>query len=111
MAAIFDVLGGICLVAGAFFALTGGIGIVRLPDFYTRMHGSALTDTLGAWLVLLGLMFTAGLTLVTVKLIMIGLLLALTSPTATHALARSAWEHGRRPWLAPEEGEDVPTDG
>ncbi len=107
---ITDVLSGICLIAGAFFALTGGIGLIRLPDFFTRMHGAALTDTLGAWLILLGLMIAAGFTLVTVKLIMIGLLLALTSPTATHALARSAWEHGRKPWMLPE-GEDVPTDG
>jgi len=106
---IWDVLSGIFLGAGAFFALTGGIGIVRLPDFFTRTHGSALTDTLGAWLVLLGLMFAAGLTLVTVKLIMIGLLLAVTSPTATHALARAAWEHGLRPWTN-SEGEDVPAD-
>ena len=107
---VWDVLSGICILTGAFFALTGGIGIVRLPDFYARMHGSALTDTLGAWLILLGLMLEAGPNLVTVKLLMIGLLLAITSPTATHALANAAWQHGLKPWRARRD-DDVSADG
>ena len=107
---VWDILAAICLLVGAGFALTGGIGIIRLPDFYTRMHGSAITDTLGAWLILLGLMFYAGPTLVTAKLVMIGLLLSVTSPTATHALAKAAWRHGLKPWTR-EKGDDVSADG
>ena len=102
MAMVLDVLSWGCLVAGGVFGVIGGIGLLRLPDFYTRMHGSGITDTMGAWLVLLGLMLQAGLGLITVKLVMIGLLLAVTSPTATHALAKSAWRHGLKPFL--EEG-------
>lgn len=70
--------------------LVGGIGIYRLPDFYTRLHGSAITDTLGAGLILLGLMFQSGFALATVKLIMILLFLFVTSPTSCHALAQAA---------------------
>jgi multicomponent Na+:H+ antiporter subunit G len=77
--------------------------LVRLPDFYTRMHGASVTDTLGAGFILLGLMLMAGLTLVTVKLAFIGLLVFFTSPTATHALAKAAMTRGLRPLLARPE--------
>lgn len=103
MPVVLDVLSWICLVAGGLFGLIGGLGLLRLPDFYARMHGSGITDTCGAWLVLLGLMLQAGLGLVTVKLVMIGLLLAVTSPTSTHALAKSAWTHGLKPFTRKEE--------
>lgn len=95
--------GWVCLAAGAFFCVTGCLGLARLPDFYTRLHGASVTDTLGAGLVLLGLMLHAGLTLVTVKLAFIGLLLFFTSPTATHALAKAALTRGLRPLLGSEE--------
>lgn len=104
---VWEVLSGVCLVAGSLFAVIGGVGIVRLPDFYARMHAGGITDTLGAWLILLGLILHEGPTLITVKLVMIGLLLAVTSPTSTHALANSAWRHGQKPWHA-EGDDDVP---
>jgi multicomponent Na+:H+ antiporter subunit G len=104
MATILDICSWVCLVAGGLFGLIGGLGLLRLPDFYARMHGSGITDTCGAWLVLLGLMLQAGLGLVTVKLVMIGLLLAVTSPTSTHALAKSAWTYGLKPFTRREEG-------
>lgn len=90
----------ILLVAGGFFCVTGALGLVRMPDFYTRMHGASVTDTLGAGLILLGLALQAGLTLVAVKLLMIGLLIFFTSPTATHALAKAAHARGLKPLLA-----------
>ena len=98
-----DLLSWICLLAGSFFCIVGGIGLVRLPDFYSRMHGSGITDTLGAGLVLVGLMIQGGLTLVTVKLIMILVVLLLTSPTATHAIAKAAFTAGVEPQLGQEE--------
>jgi len=98
---IVDALSWVCLVAGALFAITGGIGLLRLPDFYARLHGAGITDTMGAGLVLVGLALQAGLTLVTIKIVMIGLLLSVTSPTATHALAKAAL-----PWLKPRLEED-----
>jgi multicomponent Na+:H+ antiporter subunit G len=87
---VFDLLSGISLLAGACFLIVGGIGLVRMPDFYTRIHPAGITDTLGTGLILLGLAFQAGLTLVTVKLILILLFLWTTSPTGTHALAQAA---------------------
>jgi multicomponent Na+:H+ antiporter subunit G len=103
MSLVLEILSWVCLVAGGLFGLIGGLGLLRLPDFYARMHGAGITDTCGAWLVLLGLMLQAGLGLVTVKLVMIGLVLAVTSPTATHALAKSAWTHGLKPFTGKEE--------
>ena len=86
-----------CLLLGSGFCLIGGIGLLRLPDFYSRMHGGGITDTLGAGLVILGLMLQGGLSLVTVKLVMILLFLLLTSPVATHAIARAAQHSGLKP--------------
>ena len=74
----------------------GGVGLHRLPDFYSRTHAGGLTDTLGASLILLGLVLQAGLTLISVKLLMIAFLLHLTSPTATHALVKAAYSRGVR---------------
>lgn len=109
MELVIDVLGGGLLLLGAAFAVVGGIGIVRLPDFYTRIHGAGITDTLGAGLILAGLMFEAGLSIVTLKLFLILLFLWLTSPTATHALANAALETGLKPRLADgEEGSSAP---
>ena len=88
------------ILAGSFFSLTGGLGILRLPDFFTRLHAAGVTDTLGAGLMLIGLMLQSGLSLVTVKLVLVLAFLLFTSPTATHALAKAA-VHGRvRPLLS-----------
>ncbi|MCP5044598.1 MAG: monovalent cation/H(+) antiporter subunit G, partial [bacterium] len=87
---LLDAVSWICLVSGSVFCLIGGIGIVRMPDFYTRGHAAGLTDTLGAGLILVGLMFQAGVTLITAKLAIVLFFLYITSPTATHALFKSA---------------------
>jgi multicomponent Na+:H+ antiporter subunit G len=99
-----DVLSWILLVSGAAFCLIGALGLLRMPDFYTRMHAASVTDTLGAGLLLLGMMLQAGANLVAVKLAFIGILLFFTSPTATHALARAARVRGVQPLLREKEG-------
>ena len=91
------------LAAGSIFVLIGAFGLIRLPDFYTRLHAAGITDTLGAELILLGLMFQAGLSLVTVKLILISLFIFFTSPTATHAVANAARVMGLKPMLIPDK--------
>ena len=91
------------LAAGSIFVLIGAFGLVRLPDFYTRLHAAGITDTLGAELILLALMFQAGLSLVTVKLILISLFIFFTSPTATHAVANAARVMGLKPMLVPDK--------
>jgi multicomponent Na+:H+ antiporter subunit G len=105
MTAFVDIISAVLLAAGALFSLVGGVGLVRMPDFYTRMHAASVTETLGAGFLLAGLMVHAGLTLVAVKLAMIGLLIFFASPTATHALAKAALLSG----LAPRLGEPEST--
>ncbi len=100
MSAVVDLLSALCLAAGAFFCLVGGIGLVRMPDFFTRVHAASVTETLGAGLLLLGLILKAGLTLVSVKLAIIGILIYFASPTASHALAKAALIAGIKPQLA-----------
>ena len=100
MSAVIDLLSAVCLAAGAFFCLVGGIGLVRMPDFFTRVHAASVTETLGAGLVLLGLILKAGLTLVAAKLAFIGVLIYFASPTASHALAKAALIAGIKPKLA-----------
>ena len=95
-----DALSWVCLVGGGFFCVVGAIGMLRMPDFYTRMHAASVIETLGAGLILLGLLLQAGLTLVAVKLLMVGLLIFIASPTATHALARAAMVRGLKPLLS-----------
>ena len=101
MTGMVDILSALCLAGGGFFCVAGGIGLLRMPDFYTRMHAGSVIDTLGAGLILLGLMLQAGLTLVAVKLAMVGLLIYFASPTAGHALARAALLRGLAPRVAP----------
>jgi multicomponent Na+:H+ antiporter subunit G len=84
----------ICLLAGSAFCVIGGIGMLRMPDFYSRSHAASLTDTFGAALILLGLGMQEGLSLVAVKLLFIFMFLYITSPTSAHALAKSAFAHG-----------------
>lgn len=105
MSLLLDILSWACLVAGGVFCMIGALGLVRMPDFYTRMHAASITETVGAGLMLLGMIMQAGFTLIAVKLIMIGLLLFFASPTATHALAKAARARGLQPLLAP--GEDL----
>lgn len=97
MAQFLDILSWVALLSGAGFVLIGGIGMLRLPDLYTRMHAASLTDSLGTLLLLLGIMLQAGLSLATFKLAAIALFLLLTGPTATYALANAAMLSGYRP--------------
>lgn len=103
MMTVLYALSWICLVVGGVFCVIGAIGLLRMPDFYTRVHAASVIETLGAGLILLGLMLQAGFTLVAVKLLMVGLLIFFASPTATHALARAAMARGLQPLLSDEE--------
>lgn len=94
---LLDVLSWILLSAGGVFVLVGGIGALRMPNLYTRMHAASVTDTMGAVLVLVGVMLQAGLSLATIKLAAILLFLLITGPTASYALAHAALLAGIRP--------------
>lgn len=106
MSVLFDAASWILLAAGGFFCIVGGIGMLRMPDFYTRLHAAGVNDTLGAGLILLGLLLQAGWSLVAAKLAIIGVLLFFTCPAASHALARAAMARGVPPVL---EGEARPS--
>ena len=97
MALVVDVLSWICLLGGGIFLLIGALGVLRLPDFYTRLHAVSICDTLGAGLVLVGLMLQGGLSLVTVKLLLIFYFMMFTGPTAVHALAEAALQGKLKP--------------
>ena len=97
MSLALDILSWVLLLAGAAFMLTSAVGMIRLPDFFARLHGASLADTGGAALMILGMALQAGFTLVTVKLLLIGIFLFFTSPTATHAVAHAALIGGLSP--------------
>lgn len=105
MSVVADALSLVFLLAGSFFVIVGGIGLLRMPDLFTRMHAAGIADTLGTGLILIGLMFQSDDWLVTVKLLLIIYFVFFSNPTSTHAVARSALENGIRP-LLPEENSD-----
>ncbi len=105
MELLLDILSWVFLGLGAAFLIIGGIGILRFPDLYARMHAAGVIDTLGCALLLIGLTFQAGLTLVTLKLLLILVFVQFTSPTATYALANAAYRSGFAPLLSSKDDE------
>ena len=99
LAVITEWLSLLLMLAGTLTCIVSGIGVLRLPDFYTRLHASGITDTLGAGLVFVGLALHFGFSLATLKVALVLFFLLFTSPTATHALAKAARHNGLAPWL------------
>lgn len=108
MQLVLDILSAILLFTGGFLVFVGGFGVIRMPEFYTRMHAASLTDTGGAALILIGLILQGGFTLIPVKLAAIFLFLFLTSPTASYALANAALLSGVKPACRNETGKAFP---
>jgi multicomponent Na+:H+ antiporter subunit G len=100
---ILEVISWILFSLGALFILAGSIGVVRFPDFYTRIHAAGVTDTLGTELILLAMILQSDAFSQVIKLVFIALFLLMTSPVATHALAHAAWVGG----LHPRTGKDL----
>lgn len=96
---LVTVVSALCLIMGSFLIISGALGILRFPDFYTRMHAAGVTETLAAVLIIAGLMLHAGWGLVLFKLLLIILFILLTSPTASHALVKAAQHGGLQPQL------------
>jgi len=97
MASPIEVLSWVMILSGSVFVIIGGVGLLRLPDFYTRIHAAGITDTLGSWLILIGLMLHEGFTLNAAKLAMLLFFLLATSPLSSHALAKAAFMRGLDP--------------
>jgi len=106
MAVLLDIVSWFLLSLGGAFVFIGGVGALRMPDLYTRMHAASLTDTMGAALIIAGIILQAGASLASIKLAMILLFLLLTSPTATNALASAALLSGLRPGEATPSRQD-----
>ena len=100
---IIDLLSWFFLLGGAFFLLVGAIGALRFPDFYTRLHAVSVCDTMGAGMIIAGLMLQGGLSMVSVKLLLIFYFMIFTGPTATHALAGAALHDGLKPQIGVRE--------
>ena len=98
-------LGGAVVLLGTLFVVAGSVGVLRFPDFYTRMHAASVTDTLGATLVLGGMMLTAGWSLNSFKLLMIWVFLFMTGPAASNAAAHAALNAGLEPLLGKWTGD------
>ena len=95
--AAVEIISWTLMLAGSFFVIVGAVGALRFPDFWARMHAVSITDSAGVLLLFAGMCMQTGFTLVTVKLIIIGVFLFITGPTATHAIANAALVSGLRP--------------
>ena len=110
-----DALSWISITAGLFFMLVGTLGVIRMPDVYTRLHAAGMTDTMGAGFLILGMFFQTIEAIahgestwwfILIRLVLIYLFLLFTSPIATHALARAGLAGGLKPWSAPGDDEE-----
>lgn len=110
IALLVDVSSWAFILAGGAFVIVGAVGLVRMPDLYTRMHASSVTDTLGAGLLIIGLMLQAGLSLVTLKLVFFLALFFFMGPVATHALAQAALHQGVAPLLTEDRRRRLDSD-
>ncbi len=90
------------LVGGAFFGMVAAVGMLRLPDFYTRTHAASKGETLSAMLTLAAVALAIGGTLSTVKVVLLLIFAFLTNPTAAHAISRAAFEEDVQPWTTGE---------
>lgn len=103
---IIEVLSWILIVSGSVFSIIGAVGTLRFPDFWSRLHAASITDSAGMILLVAGMCLQAGPTLITVKLLVIGVFLFITGPTSTHAIANAALVTG----LRPQEGDGLVGD-
>lgn len=94
---VLDIIMWGCILAGCFFTVSSGIGMLRFPDFFTRIHAASIGDALGIPLILLGLAIKVGFSLVALKIGILAFFLFITSPTATHALTKAAYSSGIKP--------------
>ena len=90
MELVLDIASWVAILVGLFFMIVGTVGILRMPDVFTRLHAGGMTDTMGAGFLILGMCLQAGLSLLTLRLLIVYAFMMVTSPISTHALARAA---------------------
>lgn len=104
MTTIFQMISMILISLGVLFLTLGSYGIIKMPDFYRRMHAVSMSDTLGIILVTSGIIVQYGFSLISFKVFTIFLLIAITNPVGSHALARAALRSGMKPWNTNRNG-------
>ena len=107
---MLDMVSFVLMTSGGVFVLIGGIGALRLPDVYTRLHAASLTDTMASILIIAGIMLQAGFSLAAIKLLTILIFLLLTGPTASYAIANAALLSGLDP-ECDDSTDSVPDSG
>jgi multicomponent Na+:H+ antiporter subunit G len=100
MTLAIDIVSWGLLLLGSFFTIVGALGMVRMPEIFTRMHAASVIDTLGVGLLIAGMALQAGFTLVTLKLLFLLALFVFTGPIVTHALAQACLHEGVKPLLS-----------
>ena len=103
---VTSVLSIIFLLGGFFFFVTSTVGILRFPDFYTRLHATGKGDTLAVLLSLIGISIHTGLSVVSIKILVIALFMFLAQPTATHAISKAGMRRGIKPWVREDDKND-----
>ncbi len=110
MALIVEILSWLLILSGSFFLLIGSLGMIRLQDFWSRLHAASIIDSAGLGLLLFGMILQAGFTFVGAKLVLIVVFLLITGPTASHAVANAAFVSGSRPLDMVEDQSETATD-
>lgn len=100
------VLGAALCLVGAVLAIIGTVGVLRFPDFYTRLHAASITDTAAATVLIVGMAFLAPDIMIVFKLVAVWVFLFLTGPAASHALANAAHTAGLEPLIGRQGGDD-----
>jgi len=108
---LVDLASTLLILTGSFFLLVGALGLVRMPEVFTRMHAASIIDSVGAGFLVLGLMLQAGFSLIALKLFFILALVFLTGPVVTHALAQAALTAGVEPKLAEDRRKGASPQG
>ncbi len=108
---ISTIIAAVFVLGGLFFMAVSSIGIIRLPDFYSRIHGVGKSETLGSILMLIGLAIYEGFELNSAKLLLIMVFIFFANPTATHIIARAAFRAGLEPWVLKRKKENVYRSG
>ena len=109
MSSFIELLSWGCFLLGGFLCLSGGVGLLRFPDFFTRVHAVGVTETLATPLLLFGVMLQLGVTLETFKLLLVMAFVLATNPTASYAMARAALHGGQKPLIAEDSVDDAAT--
>jgi multicomponent Na+:H+ antiporter subunit G len=108
---MINILSGLFLLTGLVFFLGGAVGIMRMPDFYSRLHPAGKLDTLGIFAMVAGLVIynlhhvSLGVVLLSIKMFLIVFFVFLASPTATHSIVDAGMRAGLRPWTKKKEKE------